>query len=99
MSTKTDNPFVLLAWEAASSAHNATSLAHSCFADPGTLFHAIADASEEHSQAAKLAKIGLYLCEDWANLHDSEREELESRMTALRDALGFPPIESKGGAA
>lgn len=68
MSTKTNNPLVRMTWEAASSAHNATNLAHSCFADLGTLFHAIADASE-------------------------------SRMTALRDALGFPPIESKGGAA
>lgn len=98
MSTKTDAPLVRMAWEAVSQAHNATSLAYSCFADLATLFQAIADVSDEHSQAAKLAKIGLYLAEDWANLHDSERESLEPRMDALRAALGFSPIPDDGGA-
>lgn len=96
MSTKTDNPLVRMAWKAVIEAHNATSVAESCFADLATLFKAIADASAEHSQAAKLAKIGSYLAEDWANLHDCAREELEPHITALRAALGFPPIKSEG---
>lgn len=99
MSAKTDSQMVRTAWEAVSQAHATTSLASSCFADLGALFHAIADASAEHSRAAQLAKIGLYLTEDWARLHDSEREDLEAHMTALRAALGFTPIESNGGAA
>lgn len=96
---KTDNPLVRAALKTCSAAHNCTNLAHSCFADLGTLFHAIADAADEYSQAAKLAKIGLYLTEDWAKLYDSEREDLELHITALREALGFPPIKDEGGAA
>lgn len=98
MSARTDNPLVRTAWEAVSQAHTTTSLAASCFADLGALFHAIADASAEHSYGAKLAKIGLYLTEDWARLHDSERESLEPLVAALRGALGVLPIENEGGA-
>ncbi|MCK0507368.1 hypothetical protein [Aromatoleum anaerobium] len=98
MSAKTDTPLLTAAWNAVSTAHNATNLAYSCFADLATLFHAIADASDEHSQAAKLAKIGLYLAEDWANLHDCERETLEERFTVLRAALGLSPINGEGDA-
>ncbi len=86
------------AWDAVVTAHNATNLAYSCFADLAALFHAIGDLSEEHSHAGRLAKIGNYLAEDWANLHDCERETLDERMTALRAALGLPPIPAEGGA-
>lgn len=99
MSTKTDNPMVRLAWQAVMQAHNTTSVAHCCFDDLGTLFRAIADASDESSQAAKLAKIGMFLAEDLATRHDSERESLESHIDALRAALGFSPIKREGGAA
>lgn len=85
------------AWDAVATAHNATSLAYSCFADLAALFHAIRDLSEEHSHAARLAKVGNYLAEDWANLHDCERERLDERMLALRAALGLPPMPAEGG--
>lgn len=96
--TKTDNPLVRAAWKSVISAHNAADLAYSCFSNLETIFKAIADASDERSQAAKLAGIGAYLAADWANTHDCAREELESHITALNAARGFPPIKDEGSA-
>ena len=86
------------AFEVVSKAHAACNLASSCFADLETLFRAIAAASDEYSQAAKLAKIGAYLACDRANLADCERKELEEFVNAFRNALGLPAISSEGGA-
>lgn len=97
MSTKTDCPLLSAALEAVTSAHNATCIAEGCFADLAALFQAIADASGEYSQASKLAKIGKYLAEDWANLSDSTNEELEGLLNALRAGLGLSAIETRAG--
>lgn len=95
---KTVNPIVLAAWKSVSRAHGTANLAYSCFTDLGVLFQAIADASAEGSQAHKLAKIGGYLASDWADTHDSEREEMEGHFTALSAALELPSINGEGDA-
>lgn len=93
-----DRQTVDAALAAVTKAHDASYLAASCYADLETLFRAIAAAAGEHSPGANLAKIGAYLASDWANLADCEREELEGHLTALRAALGLPPMNSERGA-
>jgi len=55
----------------------ALDLAHSSIDDIGGLFSAIIAISEEYSNIRKIAKIGHYLCEDWGNNIDVEREKIE----------------------
>lgn len=96
--TVIDKQLVDAALSAVTKGHDAHYLASSCYADLETLFRAIAAVSGEHSQAAKLAKIGVYLASDWGNLADCEREELAGHVNAFRDALGLPAISSEWGA-
>lgn len=93
MSSKTDRKLVRTAYKAVSQAHDTSNFACGCFADFATLFHAIADASSEHSQTARLAKIGLYLADDYS----LERESLDVRLNELRAALGLSPMKSEEG--
>ncbi|MCK0508480.1 hypothetical protein [Aromatoleum anaerobium] len=93
---KTNNPTVLAAWKSVSRAHGTANLAYSCFTDLGALFQAIADSSNEGSQAHKLANIGGYLASDWASTHDSEREEMERHFAVLSAALEMPSINNEG---
>lgn len=56
---------------------------YDCINDLGTLFKAIENASEEHSAAHNLAKIGNYLTDDWGNGVDVQRDNLEAERSKL----------------
>lgn len=66
------------------SAVDATALAQSCFNDLSSVFVAIKTLSDEHTTIHALAGIGQYLADDWGNLNDCEREELEGELASLR---------------
>lgn len=61
-------------------AHDVSSLGRSTFADLAGLFNAIKELSREGSTVHRLAGIGAYLADDWANLNDCEREALEAAL-------------------
>ncbi|TJZ66388.1 hypothetical protein [Chitiniphilus eburneus] len=63
-------------------------LAQQCFADLSALFRAIARLSDTYTSAHELATLGNTLAQDWANLCDVEREELEMRCGELWGAVG-----------
>ncbi|TJZ62672.1 hypothetical protein [Chitiniphilus eburneus] len=54
------------------------------FIELAALFRAIAELSTVHANAHDLAGIGSRMAEDWANLCDVEREELELCCKALQ---------------
>ncbi|MBT3488746.1 MAG: hypothetical protein HOI61_03990 [Gammaproteobacteria bacterium] len=54
------------------------------FLQLGSLFKAIADASDKHSHVRKLAEVGQYQSEDFGNLYDCEREELVNTLKGAR---------------
>lgn len=58
-----------------------TGLGHSTFRDLAGLFCAIQELSSKGSTVYRLASIGSYLADDWANLNDCEREALETART------------------
>jgi len=59
------------------------SLCYSILNDLSSLFLAIKSSSDEHSQIRKLANIGQYLADDWANMIDCAREELENKQKTI----------------
>ncbi len=75
------------------SAVDATSLAKSCFYDQSGVFEAIRKLADEHTTIHALAGIGKYLDDDWGNLNDCEREELEGELASLR------ALKTEGAAA
>lgn len=60
-----------------------TSLCYSVINDLSTLFRAIKSQSDKYTEAHKIAVIGQYLSEDWANMLDCEgtrlKEEYETK--------------------
>jgi len=45
-----------------------TTAQHASISDLGVLFSAIRKATDEHSEAHKLAGMGMYLADDWAEM-------------------------------
>lgn len=58
-------------------AYDVCALGQSIFGDLAGLFSAIKELSPDGSTIHRLASIGSYLSDDWANLHDCEREALK----------------------
>jgi len=79
---------IKVATDAAVSALNSANLAQGTFADLASMFEAIFKLTNEHDLAHRIASIGKYLAEDWANMCDCQREELEGKVAALRIAQG-----------
>lgn len=53
-------------------------LGNSVMNDLETIFTAISDASEDKYKVKKLARLGKYLTDDWANLMDCASEDLKN---------------------
>jgi hypothetical protein len=48
------------------------------------LFAAIEQLSDRHSTIRKLASTGKYMADDWENFNDSQQEEWQDKLTALK---------------
>ncbi len=48
------------------------------------LFAAIEQLSDKHSTISKLAATGKYVADDWENFNDSQQEEWQDKLNALR---------------
>tara|TARA_R110002074_G_scaffold402332_1_gene607508 strand:+ start:15518 stop:15751 length:234 start_codon:yes stop_codon:yes gene_type:complete len=55
-----------------------TDVQQSSIADLGALFSAIRKISDEHSEAYKLAGMGMYLADDWAEMAENSKSDLVS---------------------
>jgi len=56
-----------------------TAIGTSCVRDLGALFEAIRGATDKDSHAHRLATIGLNLSDNWTNMLECEKEDLERR--------------------
>lgn len=61
-------------------AYDSATLAHSQLADLAAMFFSIRRESAPDSQAFRLASVGHYLAEDWANTLDCQNEEFRTVM-------------------
>ena len=68
-------------------AYDARSLTETCFADLKTLFQAIRRASEQGSEAYRLAEIGSYLSTDLGSAVAAQVEAIDEPLSVLRTAL------------
>jgi len=55
-----------------------TTVQHASISDLGALFSAIRKTTDEHSEAHKLAGMGMYLADDWAEIAMDAKSELVS---------------------
>lgn len=67
--------------------YDAKYLTMKCFADLSAIFDAIRVASKEDSTVYKLAGIGRYLADDWANTADCELENIQALIDQLDSTL------------
>lgn len=49
---------------------------HASISDLGALFNAIRQASDEHTETYKLAGMGMYLADDWADMAADTKNDL-----------------------
>ncbi len=55
---------------------NMATVQHASISDLGSLFSAIRKVSDEHSEAFKLAGMGMYLADDWAEMAADAKNDL-----------------------
>ena len=55
-----------------------------CFSDLSAVFVAIKNAQHDAMAVERLANVGKYLCDDWANSFDLESESTEKDVNELR---------------
>lgn len=55
-----------------------TAVQHASISDLGALFSAIRKISDEHSEAYRLAGMGMYLADDWAEMAENSKSDLVS---------------------
>ncbi len=65
-------------------AADSVSLRQSCFDDLSAIFYAITQAVETGTQEHKLAKVGCYLTDDWANLCECSNDAIKTAIEALK---------------
>lgn len=53
-----------------------TTVQHASISDLGALFSAIRKASDEHTEAYRLAGMGMYLADDWAGMPVDVKDDL-----------------------
>lgn len=70
-------------------AYDRCSLLHGSFGQLGALFVAIGQLTDSQNDSVReLCDLGRYLCSDWGNSHDCERERLEVYIDALSGVAG-----------
>lgn len=67
--------------------YDAKHLTMKCFEDLSSLFDAIRSVSQENSTAYKLAGIGRYLADDWANTADCELENIQALLDSVNSLV------------
>jgi hypothetical protein len=67
-------------------AYDVAALGQSIFEDLAGLFSAIKELSPDGSTIHRLASIGSYLADDWANMHNREREALKPATDSYYEA-------------